>query len=191
MVKSNPNFSEKDIVRKEILQRLRSQSAFDREKKSDEIKGKLYINSAFNASKSVMFYISKEYEVSTFDMIKEALEQGKRILVPVTSIKTREILPSVIKNIEDDLETGPFGIKQPKSEKIQPESVNNIDIVIVPGIAFDIKGNRIGHGKGYYDKFLNTLLPSTLTIGLAYDFQVLERVPFLSHDVAIKQLISA
>ena len=139
-----------------------------------------------------MFYVSQDYEVATRDMILEALKQKKRIIVPVTVLKERKIIPSEIDDIkEEKFEKGPFGIKQPKKEYIKPVPIENIDLVIVPAVAFDGQGNRIGHGAGYYDNFLKTLSIGTLTIGLAFDFQLVRRIPTLSGDIPVKKIISA
>ena len=190
MVKFSATIAEKDKIRKETLERLRSQSSFDRTKKSAEIKKKLFNDSAFKSSSSVMFYVSKDYEVDTNEMITEALKQ-KRIIVPVTSVGEKRIIPSEVKNPEGELEKGPFGIKQPKKEYIRPVPVEDIDIVITPGVAFDESGNRIGHGAGFYDNFLKTLSPPTLTIGLAFSFQMVRKVPTLSRDIPVQRIISA
>lgn len=191
MVKFNAKLAKKDKIRKGILQKLRSQSSFDRERKSAEIKKRLFNDSAFKRSMCIMFYVSKDHEVNTHSMIEEALKQEKRIIVPVTSVGEKKIIPSEIKNLKEELEKGPFGIKQPKKEYIRPVPVNDIDVVIAPGVAFDKSGNRIGHGMGYYDSFLKTLSPLTLTIGLAFDFQIVRKVPILSQDVPVQRIISA
>lgn len=191
MVEFNAIIAEKAKIRKEILRKLRSQSSFEKNRKNAEIKEKLFKNSAIKSCSSIMFYVSKDYEVDTHSMIKEALKQGKRTIVPVASAGERKIIPSEIKNPEEELEKGPFGIKQPKSEHIRPVPVNDIDVVITPGVAFDNSGNRVGHGAGYYDSFLKTLSPPTATIGLAFDFQIVRRVPTLSWDIPVKKIISA
>ena len=191
MVEFTPAIFKKDKIRKEILRKLYAQSSFDRKRKNAEIKDKLFSESAFASCSCVMFYVSKDYEVDTRSMIAEALKQGKRIAVPVTSVGEKRIIPSEIKEPEKELEIGPFGIKQPKSEYMRPVPVKDIDVVVTPGVAFDNSGNRIGHGAGYYDDFLKTLSPPTFTIGLAFDFQILKRIPSLPADVPVKKIISA
>ena len=191
MVKFGVTISKKDKIRKETLERLHSQGSFDKKRKSAEIKNKLLNDSAFKSSQTIMFYVSKDYEVDTEAMIKEALKMKKRIAIPVTLTGEKKIIPSEIKNPEAELEKGPFGIKQPKKEYIRPVPTDEIDLVITPGVAFDNKGNRLGHGKGYYDSFLKTLPAKTLTVALAFDFQVVGEVPTLSWDVPVKKIISA
>ena len=88
----------------------------------------------------------------------------------------------------DDLKISSYGILEPKKDKIKNISSDKIDLIIVPGVAFDLKGNRMGHGKGYYDRFLN-LVKST-SIGLAFEFQIIENIPVESHDKPIDMIIT-
>ncbi|MFH0732859.1 MAG: 5-formyltetrahydrofolate cyclo-ligase [Candidatus Omnitrophota bacterium] len=182
---------EKVKIRKEILAKLRAQSACDRQRKSAQIKDKLFADNVFKSCACVMFYVAKNYEVDTQGMIKEALKLGKRVVVPVTSVGEKRIIPSEIKDPETELEIGPFGIKQPKSKYMRPVPVEDINMVITPAVVFDDLGNRIGHGAGYYDSFLKTLPPPTLSVGLAFDFQILKKVPSTPSDVPVKKIIFA
>jgi len=93
--------------------------------------------------------------------------------------------------LEDNakLQKGPYGILEPVARKRIP--LKNLDAVIVPGLAFDKKGMRLGRGKGYYDRFLNTLPERVMSIGLAFRFQILPSVPSLSHDMGVNRIISA
>ncbi len=191
MVEFNAIIAEKAKIRKEILHKLRSQSSFERTRKSAEIKKKLFNDNAFQSCSYIMFYVSKDDEVDTHSMITEALRGKKRIAVPVISAGEKGITPSEVKNPEEEFEEGPFRIKQPKKEYLRPVPVEDIDVVIVPGVAFDKSGNRMGRGAGYYDNFLKTISPPVLTIGLAFDFQIVRRVPTLFRDVPVKKIISA
>ena len=81
----------------------------------------------------------------------------------------------------DDLEPGSYGILEPNSEKIRKISTEKIDLIIVPGIGFDSKGNRIGHGKGYYDNLLKNS-KKAIHIGLAFEKQIVIKIPVEYHD---------
>ena len=87
------------------------------------------------------------------------------------------------------LKRGPYGVCEPAVRK--SISLKQIDLVIVPGVAFDKKRNRLGRGKGCYDRFLKTLPADTPSIGLAFDFQIIPSVPSHKHDVSVKKLIFA
>ena len=153
-----------------------------------------------------MFYLSRDDEVDTRLMIKEALDMGKCVVVPVTNFKEGTIIPprfvflrkqggiipsQVSLNYKEELEPGPFGILQPKAECFRPVNYEDLDLIIVPGVAFDQKGNRLGRGKGCYDRFLSRLPKKIPKIGLALRFQLLEKIPTTSHDFPLTRVISS
>lgn len=192
MVQSDKTIVEdKNRIRRSILAKLRSQNKRERLVKSQEIKRRLFEDSNFQSAKSVMFYVAKEYEVDTAAMIEEAIKLGKRVIVPVTKTHEKSLIPSEISDPKAQLRKGAFGIYEPKKENIKAVKIKNIDMVVVPGIAFDKKGNRIGHGKGYFDKFLKNLPKNIPAIGLAFKFQIVERIKTLSWDVPVTKIISA
>lgn len=178
-------------IRKKILALLKNQKEEERQRKSLLIKDKLFRLSVFKKAKKVMFYISSEREVDTAPMIKEAIEKGKEVAVPVTLMNEKELAVSLISGNEQELEIGPLGIKQPIELHLKPINLENIDLVVVPGLAFDRKGNRLGRGGGYYDRFLKKLPDTISTVGLAFDFQIVENLPLSSFDVKVQALLSA
>jgi len=188
---SESQIENKAKIRKEILARLRSQVNTERIVKSDKIKRRLFKEKCFKNAESVMFYVSKSYEVDTSSMIEEALKKGKRVIVPVTNPKEKKLIPSEIKCPSKDLAKGLFGIREPKKECIKAVDIKDIDMVIVPGIAFDDKGNRIGHGQGYFDRFLKHLPKKTPTIGLAFKLQLVRRIKAFPWDIPVTKLITA
>jgi len=181
----------KGNLRKRILKRLNEQSAHERVRKSLEIKKRLFALKEFKFAKTVMFYVSKDGEVDTIQMIKDTLRMGKRVAVPVTKVEKKELIASQILDLEKELTRGPYGILEPKSGYVRPVPVEEIDLVIVPGIAFDKMGRRLGRGAGYYDRFLKKFHKDIPFIGLAFDFQVLENLPILSHDIPVSKLLVA
>ena len=141
----------------------------------------------FRKAKNVMFYISFDGEVDTEKMIKHARRLGKIITVPVCS-KSRRIIPCLL-NDNVKLVRGLYGTRVPAVKRALGRRA--IDLVIVPGVAFDRRGNRLGRGKGYYDRFLRKLPDNTTSIGLAFDFQILPKVPATRRDVSVKRVIFA
>lgn len=182
---------EKEQLRKEIFERLIAQDPEERRKKSQLIKEKLFTEEQFKSAHYIMFYVSKKEEVDTSLMIEEALEIGKKVVVPITLVKEKKLVCSLVENPKEDLSPGPYGIKQPRQGKIRPVPIEKIDLVVVPGIVFDEENNRLGRGEGYYDRFLRTIPTHIPKIGLAFSVQVLKRLPVLSHDVAVSKLLSA
>ena len=181
----------KDEIRKEIFNRLRKQTKEEKSHKSKVIKKKLFSSGAFKKAGVVMFYVSRDEEVDTHRMIKEALKNGKRVVVPFSVIETNQIIASELIDPKKDLELGPYGVYQPKKgSSLRKIPLEEIDLVIVPGVAFDEKNNRLGRGKGYYDRFLKKLPPGTKTIGLCFDFQLKSYLPKHSHDFPVSKVIS-
>jgi 5-formyltetrahydrofolate cyclo-ligase len=178
----------KKQIRSKILLRLKTQKEEDRNRKSKLIKDKLFRTPVFKKAKIVMFYISFDGEVNTQDMIKEAHRLGKIVAVPVCKRQRITIRPCVLQN-KAELKKGPYGICEPAVKKYI--KLEDLDLVLVPGIAFDKKGNRLGRGKGCYDYFLKRVTRDTASIGLAFDFQILPYLPATTTDVKIGKVVSA
>lgn len=157
------------------------------ENASEKIYQRLSKTEEFCNAKTIMFYVSKDNEVSTHSMIKNAIDAGKKICVPYTDRINHTICPVIIEDMEKDLAPGAFGILEPKEKKESHTIL--IDLIITPGIAFDENGYRLGWGKGYYDRFLEKLnrIPR---IGLAYDFQIVKELPRDKHDVPVDMVIT-
>jgi len=144
---------------------------------------------AFKAASCVMVYADFGGEASTSDIIRGALSMGKRIYLPVSDAESVKLAPYEIKRV-GDLALGSYGIFEPDKNICKPVEISNIDFVLVPGLAFDLQGYRLGYGKGYYDRFLPLLKEYAITAGLAYEFQVVVRLPRETHDVKVKMLFT-
>jgi len=178
----------KDTLRKELLIKRKSLSKNEALEKSSQIKKRLFELNEFKQSSVVLFYVSYDNEVYTHDMIKECISVGKKIIVPVSDIEKRSLILSELRDW-NDLEPGSYGILEPKKDKINEIPLESIDIIIVPGVGFDKIGCRIGHGKGYYDNLLKEL-KKTLNIGLAFEIQIVEKIPIESHDKPVDMIIT-
>jgi 5-formyltetrahydrofolate cyclo-ligase len=183
--------SNKQGLRKLMLDKLSSQKEEAARKRSLKIKEKLFQLKAFKRAKTVMFYLALKSEVETREMIEGAISLGKRVVIPTCDIKHRKIIPCLVTGLEaKDFKRGSYGIDEPCARKAHWSE--KIDLCIVPGLAFDAKGNRLGRGLGYYDRFLSTLSPDTVKIGLAFKFQVLPRLPcILPCDINVDKVLFA
>ncbi len=182
---------EKNKIRKTALKQLKSQKRQDRRKKSLAIKKKLFSREEFKNAANVLLYAAKSYEVDTIPIIKEAIKKGKKVFLPLTNVQGKRLTISQILDMDKDTHIGPWGIYQPKdvSGKYAPPA--DIDLCVVPGVAFDKKGNRLGHGGGYYDKFLKDIPRSAYLIGLAFDFQIKQDgIPALAKDIPVNRVIT-
>lgn len=177
----------KKALRSKILLKLKKQEEKERERKSRIIKNKLFRTAAFKKAKRVMFYIALDDEVNTEDMIKEAKMIGKMPIVPVCKKDRMNLRPCILDD-HASLKRGPYGVHEPVRKK--HVALDDLDLVLVPGLAFDKKGRRLGRGKGCYDRFLRQLSPDVTSIGMAFDFQILPSVPVSAYDVSVKKIIS-
>ena len=181
----------KHKIRKYIKNIISSYSTLEKSRKRGIIKNKLFNEEEFKKAKVVMFYVSLRDEVDTGFMIDEALRAGKRVCVPVILKEDKRLIAGEIKNRLEDLESQHFGIYQPRYDRVREVPLDDIDLVVVPGVAFDNKNIRLGRGHGYYDRFLSGLPNTTKAIGLAFDFQVLEDLPQDPHDIPVWKTITA
>lgn len=178
----------KQELRSRILLKLKRQKEEDRKQKSRLIKNKLLRQREFRKAKRVMFYIAMQGEVDTQEMIETAKRLGKIIAVPVC-VKNRISLRPAILDSHAHLKKGPYGVSEPVTSRFI--GLEDLDLVITPGVAFDKKGNRLGRGKGYYDRFLSKIPKDTPSIGLAFSLQILPVVPTTPHDVSVKKVLFA
>lgn len=154
-------------------------------KKSARIQKQLFSFDKYVNAKTVMLYVSAFNEPSTIEIIKDAIEYGKRVVLPVSDTAAETIVLSYLDSL-DDLAKGAYGISEPKV--IKPADLADIDFILVPGLAFDRRGNRMGFGKGYYDKLLcKTGAEKT---ALCYEFQLFDEIPVGEHDVPMNTIIT-
>lgn len=176
----------KKELRRIFLKTRSELAAEDIIEKSAKIMSRLFSLSEFRGAKTIMFYVDAGNEVKTRDGITKALSEGKRVVVPKVK-KGYGLLAIEIKSL-DELSPGTFGILEPAGEKgISPEE---IDLVVVPGVAFDKKGNRMGYGAGYYDSFLPKLRPEVKKVAVAFEIQVTDSLPAEEHDVKMDLIIT-
>lgn len=133
----------------------------------------------------IMVYLSAFKEPDTFKLVEKLLDAGKEISVPISNTDTFTIAPSLIKSL-DVLKKGAYGIYEPK--EIISVPISAIDIALIPGIAFSKAGDRLGFGKGYYDRFLEEF--AGVKIGIGYDFQVCDTIPVSAHDIKMDMIIT-
>lgn len=154
-------------------------------KKSHKITSNLFKIPNLSSFKSFLFYLPASNEVRTEKIIKRLLMQHANIYLPCHFKEKGNYSISKFTGF-DNLETGPFKIPQPKNSK--PVNIGLIEVAIVPGVAFDRSGVRLGYGKGVYDKLLADF--RGLKIGLAYDFQIVEKIPKESHDLIVDMVVT-
>ena len=141
---------------------------------------------------TVLFYIDVRAEVRTRQHLPTVLQSEKRLIVPYCV--DGEQLELFLLESMDELETGMYKILEPKPELRElPEKrvdVRDVDLIMVPGVAFDRRGARMGHGKGYYDRLLEQARAETPLVALAFECQMFPEVPVGEHDVFMDKIIT-
>jgi 5-formyltetrahydrofolate cyclo-ligase len=186
-------YSKKDILRKSCLERRNSLGGREVRERSSNIFNKLKNTGEFKRSRYIMCYMNFGSEVDTSEFIKECLELGKRIAIPLIEDldgRGKEITPCEISDMESNLEKGAYGILEPKKETARRIEPQLIDLVVVPGVAFDMKKNRIGYGAGYYDRFLKKVGKDCVKIAVAFELQIVDKIPFEVHDFPMDMIIT-
>ncbi len=150
---------------------------------SADILAALEAHQLFRAAKTVLLYYSLCDEVDTHEFVQK-WSKSKQILLPVV---TGDDLELRVYTGQDDLSTGTYGIEEPTGEIFTDYAT--IDFIVVPGVAFDLNGNRLGRGKGYYDRLLPRI-PSAYKIGICFPFQVVEEIPAEPFDICMDEIIT-
>ena len=153
----------------------------DKDELSRQIVARFMALPEYKAAATVMFYIDVRSEVRTRQDLPDALAGGKTIVVPWC-------------NADGELETGMYKILEPRQElrtvPAKQIAVESLDLIMVPGVAFDRRGGRTGHGKGYYDKLLEHARPDTPLVALAFECQMFPEIPTLDHDIFMDKVIT-
>ena len=151
--------------------------------KSAAIWERLSVLSAFAGAECVLVYVSNDHEVDTHGLIRQLLAMGRCVCVPAF---VDGYVPAEIADFDADLVAGKFGILEPRTVRRVP--AEKPDVWLVPGLAFDLKGYRLGRGQGYFDALLRSARGRK--IALAHDFQVLTEVPAEPHDVGMDFIVT-
>ncbi len=180
----------KKILRKEFLKKRNSLTVNYIESASKKISLFLLQSNEYKKYQNIGLYYSFGSEVKTLNLIDTSLKNNKNVGLPVILNKEKMLFYHINElNINDIiLKISKYGINEPNLDYYS--LINSIDLLVVPGICFDNEGNRIGYGKGYYDKFIMSSKP-TFVMGLSYVSQVLEsKIPFESNDQKMNGLIT-
>jgi 5-formyltetrahydrofolate cyclo-ligase len=170
----------KQSLRELLIQKRRMMSAEERTAQSALILSQLEKMTVFQEAKTVLLYYPKNNEVDVLPLFKR-YKRDKVLLLPVTHRRGMTANPY---EGNDKMHRGKVGIPEPTTPPYEGE----IDLIIVPAVAFDKQGNRLGRGGGYYDRFLKKQSHATF-IGVGYDFQLVDEVPVRKHDQKMHRII--
>lgn len=175
-------------VRKNCLTQRASLAEEERRIKSLIIQQKLLDLKDFQMAHTVMLFLNFRDEVETTSLAEETLECKKKLILPRCAPKGI-LLPLEVNNLADDIEPGLWGIREPKLTNKEVDPLE-IDLVVVPGAGFDLQGNRLGYGGGFYDRFFMRIKPSTPRVALGFECQIIPEVPVDKHDAKMTKLVT-
>ncbi|MEJ2729131.1 MAG: 5-formyltetrahydrofolate cyclo-ligase [Deltaproteobacteria bacterium] len=180
----------KSQIREEIAQKFAALSAKEIAEKTKAIENRLFDFANFLESKITLLYVNNEHEVLTENIIKRAFVYNKIVVLPAYNTENFEMELKKVDNIDKDLVRGPRDILQPDKSRCKDVPIEKIDIAIIPAVALDEKGGRIGSGKGYYDRLIPRLAITTRKVALAFEAQIVPQVPIESHDRHVDIIIT-
>lgn len=178
---------DKTLLRGHYRKRLRHQSLEERREKSRIICDLIFDLPAYRKAKAVMLYVAMDEEVDTREILKRAFQEKKHVLLPVVLQETDEMISAEL-IAPNQMKPGKYGIMEPEGWS-SPFPPRDLDMVFVPGLAFDKKNYRLGRGKGYYDRFLSKLNSKVATVGLAFDVQLADEIPVEQHDMKLDLVV--
>ncbi len=179
---------DKARLRRDLQEQLAEMTPQQRSAKSHAACQRLIETAEFQKASVVMMYLSLPHEVDTSEAILHAWQMEKAVVVPKVSWEQRHMIPVRIHSLETGISTGISGLRNPVTgEPIPPEE---IDLVVAPALGFDRRGNRLGRGGSYYDRFFaNPALPAS-RCGFAFAEQVVDSVPAIEHDEPVDFLVT-
>ncbi len=179
--------SSKAAMRDQISAVLAKMAESERASGSQQIRDRLEKHNIWREAKSVLFYAPFAAEPDVWQLLSDALAEGKMAFLPRFDSESGNYTACQVKDLAADIEIGKFGIREPRAGCARL-SFNRLDLILVPGIAFDLDGYRLGRGKGYYDRLLGELQGEKC--GVAFDQQIVDRVPVEPHDMRLSCIVT-
>lgn len=182
------NREEKNLLRNNILFIRNSLDKETKEAMDYEIYNKLVTSELYLKAKNIFIYLSFGSEIETKDIINKALDDKKEVYIPKT-YKDDKSMKAIRLTSFNDLKKNSMGILEPIDDGNYIEK-EQIDLIIVPGAVFDLNGNRIGYGGGYYDRYLDSIKEINNKVVLAYDLQIVDFIKSETHDISFDYIIT-
>lgn len=180
---------EKQKLRTRILRMLRSLKKAELKEKSKKIEELIEEKEEYKRARTVMMFWPLKEEPDLRGLIRKSKASGKKLVLPKVNGRDLDLYEFVN---EENLNKSDLNVLEPKEENSKIVSIEDIEFVCVPGLAFDRGGHRMGRGKGFYDRFLTRLSPHTYTLGVCYVEQVTDNIPFNpTYDQAVKSIVCA
>lgn len=180
----------KQEIRDEIIQKISNLGDKQLAAKTKAVEGRLFEFANFLEARIVLLYSAATGEVDTREIIKRSFMYNKILVLPAFSAELKKATLMKVDDPEKDLIEGPRGNLEPHPERCKVVPLDCLDIAIVPGLAMDEKGGRVGLGNGYYDRLIPALPITTRKVGLIFEDQIVSMVPMESHDKHVDIVIT-
>jgi len=180
----------KQEIRDEIIRKIASYDEKKRLEKLQMLAKKLLSFANFQESKIAFLPSARKDEIDLSNVIQESLKLNKIVVLPAFNVEKKEITLMKIDDPDTELIEGPLGNMEPDPNKCKIVPIDSIEIAIIPGLAFDEKGGRIGTGKGFFDHFIPKLPITARKVTLAFEDQLIQQIPMESHDKYVDIIIT-
>jgi 5-formyltetrahydrofolate cyclo-ligase len=180
----------KSQIRSDIAKTLATLSEKEIVAKTKAIENKLFEFANFLESKITLMYVNSDSEVSTHKILARSYAYSKILVLPAFRPESFEMTLMKVDDLNHDLKSGSRGILEPDADRCKVVPIERIDIAIIPAVALDEKGGRIGSGDGYYDRLIPNLAITTRKVALALEEQIIPQAPIESHDKHVDIIIT-
>lgn len=177
----------KSEIRRRMREELARLSPAEREAGSCAIRDRLLRQPAWSSARCILLFAPLPGEPDVFPLLLRALEEGKTVALPAYLPACDGYVPKAVRRVPQDLVEGRFGVREPGKE-CPVVAPNQLDLVLVPGVAFTPGGWRVGRGKGYFDRLLTMV--RGITCGVGFERQLLEQVPVEPHDIRLNCILT-
>jgi 5-formyltetrahydrofolate cyclo-ligase len=180
----------KSEIRDEIIEKISKYSDEERAEKMKVLQNRLLSFANYQESKIAFLPSSRENEMDLSGIIRQSIKLNKIVVLPSYRAGKPDITLLKLDDPDGELVQGALGNMEPDPQKCKVVPIDSIDIAIIPGLAFDEKGGRIGTGKGYFDNFIPQLPITARKVSLAFEDQLIQQVPMESHDKYVDIIIT-
>jgi 5-formyltetrahydrofolate cyclo-ligase len=180
----------KSELREEITKKITALPENEIAEKAKAIEDRLFDFANFLEAKIALMYVHNKGEVPTGNILRRSYDYNKIVVLPAYDTEKFGMTPMKVDNLDKDLQVVPRGILEPDEARCKVVPIERIDIAIIPAIALDEKGGRIGSGVGYYDRLIPRLAITTRKVALALEDQIIAQVPIESHDKHVDIIIT-
>jgi 5-formyltetrahydrofolate cyclo-ligase len=177
----------KSVFRENVKKQRAQVTPDEAEEASNSLWIQLKEETFFKKARRIAAFCSIGTEIDTMPLLAKILNSSKELYLPKTEQDQNLMEFHSVSDLKK-LIPGPFNILEPPAGKIL--SPKKIDIILVPGLAFDNRGHRLGYGRGYYDRYLNLLKPGCVILGVAYSFQIIDKTPITDHDIPVNAVLT-